>query len=45
MMFIVDGVRVSFGVEDIYFMTRLSCRGEVVNLHGGILIEGDITVQ
>lgn len=45
MMFIVDGKRVSFGVEDIYFMIGLSHRGEKVNLHGGIQIEGALTIH
>ena len=44
MAFIVDGERVSFEVEDIYFMTRLSCRGEVVNLQGGGHIEGALII-
>ena len=32
MMFLVDGERVSFGVEDVNFMTGLSQRGDLVNL-------------
>ena len=32
LMFIVDGERVFFGVEDINFMTRLSHIGEELNL-------------
>ena len=43
--FIVDGERVSFKLEDIYSMTILSHRGEVVNLRGGDHIEGALTIQ
>jgi len=36
---------VSFGMDDVYFMTRISRRGEVVNLQGGSNIEGELSIQ
>ena len=44
-MFVVDGERVPFEVDDVYFMIRLSQRGELVNLRGGGRIEGALTIQ
>lgn len=34
LVFMVDGERVSFDIEDIYFITRLSHRGQTFNLYG-----------
>ena len=47
--FQLDGMPLSLEVEDIYFITRLSRRGEVVNLRacglgGGLTIEEYIVV-
>lgn len=45
LMFIVDVDRVPFGVEDVYFMTGLSQRGELVNIRGGGWIKGALTIH
>ena len=45
MSFMVDDQRVSFGMDNVYFMNGLSCRGEVVNLCGGSCIEGALSGQ
>ena len=42
--FHIDGMSLNIEVEDIYFITSLSCRGEVVNLRsrglgGGLTID------
>ena len=47
--FHIDGMPLSLEVEDIYFITGLSLRGEVVNLRahgvgGGLTIEEYIAV-
>ena len=47
--FHIDGVSLTIEVEDIYFITGLSRRGEVVNLHshgprGGLTIDEYIAV-
>lgn len=42
--FLVVDQRVSFPLDDVYFMTNLSCQGEVVNLHGGGHLEGYLFV-
>jgi len=42
--FLVDDQRVSFTLDNVYFMTGLSHRGEAVNLHGGGHLEGDLSV-
>ena len=47
--FQIDGMSLTIEVEDIYFITRLSRRGEVVNLRshrpgGGLTIEEYIVV-
>lgn len=44
-MFVVDGERVPFGVEDVYFMNGLSHRGESINLRGGGQVEGALIIQ
>ena len=40
----IDGMPLRLEVDDIHFITRLSCRGEVVNLsaHG---VGGRITID
>ena len=45
MMFIVDGERLSFSVEDLHFMNGLFHRREVVILRQGIQIEGALIFQ
>ena len=48
--FLIDGMSLTIEVEDIYFITGLSRRGEVVNLHscggpgGGLTIDEYIAV-
>ena len=47
--FQIDGMSLTIEVEDIYFITRLSRRGEVVNLRsrgpgGGLTIDEEIAV-
>ena len=44
MYFLVDDQRVSFSLDDVYFMTGLSRRGEAVNLRGGGRLEGALFV-
>lgn len=40
----VDDQRVSFGMDDIYFMTVISLRGDIVNLCGGSPIKGELSI-
>lgn len=44
MSIMVDDQKVSFDIDNVYFMIGLSHRGEVVNPHGGIHLEGVLSV-
>jgi len=47
-VFMIDGKPLSLEVEDIYFLTRLSCRGEVASMEarniGGLTIDEHVTL-
>jgi hypothetical protein len=45
LLFMVDDEPIPLKVEDIYFLTGLSCRGWEENLHGGGQGDASLTIQ
>ena len=41
----IDDESISFKVEDIYFLTGLSCRGRELNLRGGGQGDASLMIQ
>ena len=45
LQFMVDDEPLPFEVEDVYFLTGLSCQGWEENLHGGGWVDSSLTIQ